>query len=790
MEFSIGLLQYSQPFTGPTFQNLFNWLLAGTAAFLFLSKNKWFSAPPFAHKGRQEEYPNKQPERLSGEFPFPWASIDLKSDKVINCNPQWTTLEANHQLSLAELICNSGVWQRLKSSEQTLSYLQWDLSNGTTDRTYQSLHYEVRCVLNSVLKPAEIYLVDKHEVARQERTIRNLRDQLEKSFLRNPAAMVISTIREGKILSVNDSFETLSGHSRLTIIGALIHELHFYADPNLRNTLSEKLQQDGYLNNEEITAFRKDGKLLHLLASVEPIEYEGETAILSTLLDITEWRQAEIRLSGTEKFLRNTLNALPNQIAILDATGSVIETNEAWNRFHRNLRTCPHDQCHLCREHLQIIGSIAGLTPPAIRELEGRLFEIATEEGQSLEFEYTICREANSTWIACRVHSFRDEGEIRVAIVQDDVTERKLSEMKIREAEEKYRQIFENAAEGIFQSTPDGHLKTVNPAMANIFGYSSPEDMLAHVTSIGNQLYVDPDERKQLLEKLTIDGRVIEVDESYRKKDGSIVLTRSNVRGIYNNDGTLGYIEGTLIDITDHERMIRELQAYTRQLEKTNYELDRFVYSVSHDLRAPITSLMGLFNLMANLRSPEESAKHLDMMRRCVTRLDHFIRQILQYAINARREPATGLTNLEELIDAVCTQLIAEDGKKLFELDYHLKCPAMINIDKARIEIILVNLISNAIKYRKPEHAQASIHIQVKRTDNLLHIQICDEGIGIAPDLIDSVFEMFFRSNHKAAGSGLGLYLVRETVRRMNGTVGVSSVFGEGTCFLISIPVN
>lgn len=229
-----------------------------------------------------------------------------------------------------------------------------------------------------------------------------------------------------------------------------------------------------------------------------------------------------------------------------------------------------------------------------------------------------------------------------------------------------------------------------------------------------------------------------------------------------------------------------ELEGMNDELVKTNEELDRFVYSVSHDLRAPITSVMGLLDLCEN---DEENVKtYLQLQRKSMNKLDAFIKDILHYARNSRL-PVTPVTldfeqNIKEVFEDQCHAQLAK------ELDFQIKVEGNANvfIDEFRFKIIVANLISNAIRYRKMNIQNSYIHCNISLNEKYAKIEMIDNGIGIPAKYLPNIFQMFYRANSKSTGSGLGLYIVKEALNKMKGSIEVTSEEGIGTTFTVIIP--
>lgn len=230
----------------------------------------------------------------------------------------------------------------------------------------------------------------------------------------------------------------------------------------------------------------------------------------------------------------------------------------------------------------------------------------------------------------------------------------------------------------------------------------------------------------------------------------------------------------------------QEIEAKNNDLTIVNKELDRFVYSASHDLRSPISSLKGLVDILKTEEDPEEIKNYLDLMHSVLNKQDQFIRDIIDYSRNKR----TGITlepvSLIEIVDdAIATLQYIEDVKKI-TIEKHLSVDKLYS-DNLRLKIIINNLLSNAIKYADFDKQKPQISIATYKSDTTFIIEVEDNGIGIRKDIQSRIFDMFFVTN-KNKGTGLGLYIVKESVEMMNGTISVESKINIGSKFIITLP--
>ena len=245
---------------------------------------------------------------------------------------------------------------------------------------------------------------------------------------------------------------------------------------------------------------------------------------------------------------------------------------------------------------------------------------------------------------------------------------------------------------------------------------------------------------------------------------------------------------GSIIDIHDRKIAEQQLRNKNEELEKANKELDRFVYSASHDMRAPLSTLRGLLNLARRTTDLDEIADYHARMVNRIETMEGFIKEVTDYSRNARLQLKPATVNLFG---------VAEEVRKSFEfLLNQARVEYQIDVDKDtgfttdrdRLNVVLNNLVSNAIKYHDPAKEHRFVKVKAWVAEKFCTIQIIDNGVGIAPEYHEKMYDMFFRASEKSEGSGLGLYIVKETLQRLNGVIRCESQEGVGTTFEIRIP--
>ena len=230
-----------------------------------------------------------------------------------------------------------------------------------------------------------------------------------------------------------------------------------------------------------------------------------------------------------------------------------------------------------------------------------------------------------------------------------------------------------------------------------------------------------------------------------------------------------------------------KLQRTNHELSKRNTELDNFVYSVSHDLRAPIASVLGLINLAKKDKDVAMKDVYLDKINSSAQQQDNFIKEILDQSRNSRLDVKREEIKFEPMIEETFNQLkFATSTGKSVERIINVNQSKPFYCDQWRLKVILNNIISNAIRYRNGKDPVIKVDVDINEYGAKLAIE--DNGKGIAKEHLDKVYKMFYRATDDGAGSGLGLYIVKETIEKLQGNIRIESEVGKGTTVLMEIP--
>lgn len=391
-----------------------------------------------------------------------------------------------------------------------------------------------------------------------------------------------------------------------------------------------------------------------------------------------------------------------------------------------------------------------------------------------------------------------------VIIISTDITARKQAEEALRRSEEKYRDIFERAEEGIFQTTPEGRFISANPAMARMLGYSSPEELIDHVTDIAAQLYVHPEERdggwKPNQDGLQQYPR-IKRELEFRKKDGSTIWTSSLVRIVRDDQGNPLYFEGFMEDITARRKAEEErekLEAQLNQAQKLE-SIGRLAGGVAHDFNNMLTVVTGHAQLaMMRCKPTDAIYKDLQTIETAALQSSGLVSQLLAFA--RKQTIAPKVVDLNETVESMfkmLQRLIGEDISFSWKPGSGLWSP---KIDPSQIEQLLANLCVNArdaisgigkitIETENAvfDEAYCSVHADFIPGEYVV-LAVSDNGSGMDRETISQIFEPFFTTKERGKGTGLGLATVYGIVKQNGGFIHVYSELGHGSAFRIYLP--
>lgn len=515
----------------------------------------------------------------------------------------------------------------------------------------------------------------------------------------------------------------------------------------------------------------KEGKWKWILDRGKVVERSSKgkaIRVTGTHIDINERKKNEETLRENEDKYRRLVENVPMGIAIL-ANEKVLYANKELSRIGG------FDSIE------EIIGmSVKEFIPNADGYTKYKEREsLVISKGENAPLRRTQVKTVSGKLIDVEVVSIpvTFDGKPAMQVLIHDISDRNKAIKELARSRELLNQLFENSPMGIVLLDDSYRVSNINKGFESIFGYGIDEIKGKSLSDF----IISPELKKEAdsLNNSAIKGEIDHI-ESYRfNKAGEKVHVLIYALPVMEEDKHIG-IYGIYIDIG--QRINAEEELMTR-----NLELDNFVYKVSHDLRAPLASILGLINLTKLEESKVNQAKYVELMEGQVNKLDHFIRDILSHSKNLKMSVSTDKIDFEEVV------------QKCFEDLSYLKATSKVvrkisiaegefYSDKWRINEIFRNLIGNAIKYRDQEAAENIVEVNISVDEKGSTIVVADNGIGIAEDKLPHVMEMFYRGSESSDGSGIGLYIVQKAVEKIDGKIEIESKPNEGTKFKIWLP--
>ncbi len=554
-------------------------------------------------------------------------------------------------------------------------------------------------------------------------------------------------------------------------------EIEFHdptADPNRRATMELKFySKDGRLYWQETTgSFIRD-------------ENGKATGIMFVGRDITEQKRMAEELRKKEELLRMITDNMTDMISVTDFKGHVIYRSPSSFRklgltAEQGLNTSLFDIVHP-----------ADLEPCLTLFSQG----IANQSPTSIEIRVRHA-DGHYIWIESVGDGFRDfKGEVIGIIVSSrDISDRKLAEENLLRSEAKYRSIFDNSTEGIFQNALDGKFITVNPAMAKILGYDSPEDFLTARGYI-TQSCVDSSVIKALYKQMQTQSHLYDYEMKLYRKNGQIIDVALNAHRVCDEAGQILYFEGRLIDITEKKR-IEEFKLAKELAERADRAKSEFLANMSHEIRTPMNAIVGFAGLALKQDLPVKVRDYLSKIDNSSQSLLGLINDILDFSkmeagrLTFETIPFDLRDILKKISDMFSFKAAQKGVELMISVDENVPC-ALVG-DPLRLEQILVNFAGNAIKFTDTGYIALRAGVLIKEeTSCTLQFTCSDTGVGMTGGQLARLFSAFSQADssitRKYGGTGLGLAISKRLVEMMHGEITVQSEVDKGSVFTFTV---
>ncbi len=491
------------------------------------------------------------------------------------------------------------------------------------------------------------------------------------------------------------------------------------------------------------------------------------------------------QLKESETFAKGILSSLSSQIAVINSTGLIISTNEAWNIFSIKEVEKNPELTGVGANYFEVCeNSIKKGDKYAENALNG-IKSVLNNEFNRFDMEYPCHSKEKERWFLLSVSSF-DRGNQKAVIRHIDITERKKNEKKIKDNEERYRHLFERNLAGVYRADLEDVILECNDAFAHIIGFETAKDVIGkHARELYDNISLQDFVKKVSNNNFKLSG----FESTIRLKNGKKVYLLENASIIKNDKGEGMYMEGTIFDISARKISERQLKKTVNELINKNNDLMQFNYIVSHNLRAPIANILGLVNVLNYPNNKAETKKIIEYIGQSIIKMDDLVKDLnemltIRSLISAKKETVLIKKVIESVFHSIEKQRI--ESNAIINIDISNDAKEILTI-KSYFESIIYNLLSNAIKYKSPLR-RLEIFISVKKENDKFIIKIIDNGIGIDLEANGKhIFGLYKRFNIEQEGKGLGLYMVKKQIEAMNGEISIQSEIDKGTTFFITL---
>jgi len=556
-------------------------------------------------------------------------------------------------------------------------------------------------------------------------------------------------------------------------------------------------EHDGYLSRyvatgdahvigtgREVRGRRKDGTTFPMDLSVSAFELEDVRHFSGIIRDITERKEAERKIAEEATRLLAVMNTVLDGLITIDASGIIQSFNRA------AVRIFGYQPEEVIGQNVKIL-----MPEPYHAGHDGYLKNYLTTGNAKvigIGREVSARRKDGSIFpMELGVNEMSIEGERMFVGTIRDITE-------LKEAERQtalLAAIVEFSDDAIISKSLDGTILSWNNGAEHLFGYSAAEAIGQHIKLIIP--FERMEEEQQIIAQIHAGKPVAHFDTMRRTKDGRLIDISLSVSPILDTSGKVIGASKTARDITERKQVEMELLRYTKELERSNQELDDFAYIASHDLKEP---LRGLFNHATFLledyaaKLDEDGVRRLNRLAHLSQRMEHLVNDLLYFSRLGRTELAIQETDLNLIVSDIEQMMEATLKEKNAHIRVPKKLPAIV-CDRPRITEVFRNLITNAVKYND----KAERMVEIGYLENLETLQgtensvfyVKDNGVGIAPEFYQEIFRIFRRlqrgTESKEEGTGVGLTFVKKIIERHKGRIWLESMSGQGTVFYFTL---
>ncbi len=494
-------------------------------------------------------------------------------------------------------------------------------------------------------------------------------------------------------------------------------------------------------------------------------------------------------LRKSEREYKAVINSVSDVIFETDEIGRLMFLNETWKKM-------------TLREVADTVGESLFSMMDDQQKQRDMFEELVRGERQAYRTETRLNLGHDSykpVEVAFSMLRMTEDKSIRVVGTITDIEKRRRAELAVREAEQRFRAIFENSVSGIYQISADGRFISANMSLAEILGYGTPGELMGSVTDIGAQLYVRPDERREFVQQLLFEGRVAGHEAEIKRKDGKPMWLMQNARVVRSEKGGVEYYEGSVWDVTERKEAEEAMRHARIQAEISSRTRMEFLANMSHELRTPLNAVIGFSEIIKDeVMGPIEVKVYKEYAQDIYDSGNYLLKIISEILEVSKIETGNRELNVSNfrLVRALkaCVTIMGtriEQAGVEFKINLPEELPELL-AEELGFKQIMLNLIGNAIKFT-PQGGKVTVAAALD-TDGRMVIDIIDTGIGMSAEEIKKALQPFGKVDTSfsgmKAGTGLGLTIVESLVRLHGGEFTLISQKGAGTTARVIMPAS